>query len=145
LSRQGRWAAGRGGRGPSGGGGGAGAAGAPLAQLARARGRGPVARRGSGQRQRPGGQQRGEGGGRARAGEVVALGEGTAQPAQPGRLVRRLHPLGDDRQPERVRQADDRPDDRGVVGVRPQPGDEGPVDLEGVDREALEVGQVLSG
>ena len=49
--------------------------------------------------------------------------------------------LGHDLEPQGARQADDRTDDRGVVGVDADAVDEGAVDLEDVDREPLEVRQ----
>src|SRR4051812_3108212 len=53
------------------------------------------------------------------------------------RLV--LDSLGDDSQAERVRHADHGRDDRVVAGVAAEAVDERPVDLHGVDGEALQV------
>jgi len=44
-------------------------------------------------------------------------------------LRRRLHALGDHGQSHRRAHCDDGPNDRLILGARPKPGDEGPVDL----------------
>ena len=54
-------------------------------------------------------------------------------------LLRRLDPFGHDDEPHAAPHGDDRARDRRVVGALRQPGDERAVDLQRVDREALEV------
>src|SRR6185369_5529268 len=56
-------------------------------------------------------------------------------------LGRRLESLGDRRQLERVCEPDDRLDDAGVLRLAAEPADERAVDLQRLDREALEVRQ----
>ena len=62
-------------------------------------------------------------------------------PAQGFELLRRLHPLGDDAHLEAVAEPDHRLGDRPVVAVVGDITHEGLVDLEPIDREALEVGK----
>src|SRR4051812_1779594 len=78
---------------------------------------------------------------RLRPGEVEALPEVAAERPQFGELQRRLDALGRHRQAERVTQSHDRGDDRGVVGIVTEAVDEGAVDLEGVDRQRLQVAE----
>ena len=61
--------------------------------------------------------------------------------AQPVELLGSFHALGDRAQAEAVREADDRGADRRVVVVPAEVAHEAAVDLEPVDRQALEVGQ----
>jgi hypothetical protein len=97
----------------------------------------PILRgRGGGSRLQELRQQRLE---RLRASEQVALQFVAAAFAQPVQLFFGLHAFGDDAQVQVVAQPDDRGTDRRVVGVVAQVLDEGPVDLQPVDRQALEV------
>ena len=72
-----------------------------------------------------------------RLGEQAALRAVAAELAQPLELLRPLDALRDDGQAERARHLDDRRDDRRVVLVAAEAGDERAVDLEHVEREAL--------
>src|SRR2546423_10680103 len=74
-------------------------------------------------------------------GEIVALPDLAAQGMDLPCLLDRLDALRDDRQIEGMAQAGHRVDDRSVLAVATQARDEGPVDLELVHREALEIGQ----
>ena len=76
-----------------------------------------------------------------RARVEVALRAIAAELAQALLLLARLDALGDDRQPDGVGHVDRRLDDRAVVGVAVDAGDERAVDLEHVEREALEVAE----
>ena len=78
---------------------------------------------------------------RAGATEEVALAAIAAHRPQPRQLQRRLQPLGDDGDAEGVAEVDDGLDDRRVLGVEAEPGDEATVDLDRLDREPLEVRQ----
>ena len=80
------------------------------------------------------------GGGRGPA-ERVALHELDAEVAQPARLLAGLDALGDDRDVHRARHRHDRPQDVAVALVLGDAGDELAVDLDRVDREALDVVQ----
>ena len=80
-------------------------------------------------------------GGRPRAAEQVALTPVAAQLTQPRQLERRLQAFGDHGDAERVAEVDDRLDDRRVLAVEPEPGDEAAVDLDRLDGEPLEVRQ----
>ena len=59
--------------------------------------------------------------------------------AEARQLQRRLQALGDDGDAERVAEVDDGLDDRRVLGVEAEAGDEPTVDLDRLDREPLEV------
>ena len=74
-----------------------------------------------------------------RGSEEVALGDVAAEGAQRGELVGRFDALGDDDHPERVRHRGDALHDRRGALVAAQAQDERPVDLEHVDREAVQV------
>ncbi|MDT4799261.1 hypothetical protein FQZ97_319140 [compost metagenome] len=52
-----------------------------------------------------------------------------------------FHAFGHDRQAEDMAQADDRAGDGGIVGVDQYVADEGLVDLQLVERQALQVGE----
>ena len=65
----------------------------------------------------------------------------TLQALQKGQLLLRFHTLCNHRQAQAASHGDDRPHDLRVVGVQRSIADEGLVDLEGVHRQALEVGQ----
>ena len=78
---------------------------------------------------------------RAGAAEEVALAAVAAHLAQAGQLQRRLQALGDHGDAERVAEVDDRLDDRRVLACRGRARRRSPVDLDRLDREALEVGQ----
>jgi hypothetical protein len=56
-------------------------------------------------------------------------------------LLNLLDALGHDFQPEGARQATDRRDDRMILRLVGQPGDEAAIDLEGIDREPAQVRQ----
>src|SRR5215212_1425527 len=75
--------------------------------------------------------------------EEITLGEVALHVAQLRQLLGGLHPFGDRLQAKGVRQLDHRRHDlpvlRRVVYILPEPGDERTVDLQEVDREALEV------
>jgi hypothetical protein len=73
-----------------------------------------------------------------RAGEQVALGVVAAELVELGELARGLDPLGDHRQPQGVRQANDGGDHGVVLRVEVQPGHEGAVDLQRRDRQVLQ-------
>ncbi len=79
--------------------------------------------------------------GRERPREVEALCPMAPQRTQLRRLRRLLHALGHHRQIERISQGDHRAHDRVVPGLHSQSGDEGAIDLHGVHRESLQVGQ----
>ena len=72
---------------------------------------------------------------------MVALRPVAPEVGQNPELVGRLHAFGYRREVEGVGQLDDCLDDNGVVAFDPQAGRQGLVDLQGVDREAREVGQ----
>ena len=55
-----------------------------------------------------------------------------------------LDALGHDFQPEGARQATDRGDDRMILGLVGQPGDEAAIDLEGIDRELPQIAAGLA-
>jgi len=74
-------------------------------------------------------------------GEVVALAELAAELAQGGQLFGCLDAFGDRLQTERLTEGQDPPGEGGVLGALGHAGDEGAVDLEDVDREALQVAQ----
>src|SRR5205823_1476867 len=76
-------------------------------------------------------------GGHRRA-PVVALRTRAAHRLEGPDLGLVLHALGEHVEAERTRQADDRGHDRVVLGVGAEPVDEGPVDLQQVDRQPLE-------
>ncbi|MCY1367594.1 hypothetical protein D9M69_545370 [compost metagenome] len=65
----------------------------------------------------------------------------TLQPLQELKLLRRFHPFGYHFQIQAVGHGDDGADDLGVVRVAGGVADERLVDFQGVDRQALEVGQ----
>ncbi len=67
-----------------------------------------------------------------------ALSEAAAKLAQHLDLVRCFDAFGDDRHPEILRQADDRVHDLPAAVFGRHVGDEGPVDLENVERKAVE-------
>src|SRR5712671_2606968 len=71
----------------------------------------------------------------------MALAERAAEADEPGGLVGLLDALGDDLEPERPPELDDRPGDGRPVGAGRHPGDERAVDLERVDGEPLEITQ----
>src|SRR5207344_165903 len=73
--------------------------------------------------------------------EEVSLALVAAKAPQLRELLRRLDALGHRLEPERAAQADDGAHDRGISTVRGQARDERAVDLEHVDREALEIAQ----
>jgi hypothetical protein len=79
--------------------------------------------------------------GRQRAREVVALREVAAQPTQAFELVGGLDPLRDHVHAEAVRQRHDRPDDLLVAFLRGRAAHERLVDLDGVEREAVQVAE----
>ncbi len=72
---------------------------------------------------------------------MVALRDIAPQVDEPIELLLRLDALGDGHQAQAVGQSDDGAHDRVGVGAGPEAGDEAPIDLDAVDREALEVGQ----
>src|SRR5829696_1982589 len=78
-------------------------------------------------------------GSRTGASEEVALTAVAAHRAEARQLQWRLQALGDDGDAERVPEVDDRLDDRRVLGVEAEPGDEAAIDLDRLDREPLEV------
>jgi hypothetical protein len=78
---------------------------------------------------------------RQRAAEVVALGEIAAERLEVAPRILGLDALGDDAQAEVVGELDGRAHDRGVGGVDGHLDHERLVDLDHVDRQALEVGQ----
>src|SRR5258706_2195419 len=71
----------------------------------------------------------------------MALAERAAEADEPGGLVGLLYALGNDLEPERPPELDDRPGDGRPVGAGRHPGDERAVDLERVDGEPLEIAQ----
>ena len=73
--------------------------------------------------------------------EEVALGVVAAEPAQLRQLHLVLDPLGDHVERERPRHPDDRLDDRRPLLLHPERVDEGAVDLQRVEGEAVEVGE----
>ena len=73
--------------------------------------------------------------------EEVALGVVAAEPAQLRELGLVLDPLGDHVQREGAGHADDRLDDRRALLLDPERVDEGAVDLQRVEGEAVEVGE----
>src|SRR5262249_30112960 len=73
---------------------------------------------------------------RKRAAEEEALHLVASLLRQIGELLARLHPLGEDRYPQRAPEPDDRSDDRGGLRIL-EIADEGFVDLQLVEREAL--------
>src|SRR4051794_14972820 len=81
--------------------------------------------------------------GRRRAGarEVEALAVFRAQLAEARELLLRLDALGDDFHTERLRHAQHGAHDRAVALVLPQPAHERAVDLDDVEREALEISE----
>src|SRR5205814_8111561 len=76
---------------------------------------------------------------RHRPPEVVTLAALTAEGAQSAHLVCRLDPFGGDAEAERRREGKGRLDDRGIGPRLAELGHERAVDLELLDREALEV------
>ena len=72
-------------------------------------------------------------------GEVVALAELAAELAEGGQLLGCLDAFGDRLQTERLGEGEDAPGQGGVLGAPGHAGDKGAVDLENVDREALQV------
>src|SRR3954469_19712271 len=90
---------------------------------------------------RPSGEERLEVLGRHRRGEQVALGAVAAEPAERVELAGGLDALGDRLEPQAARDVDDRADDRRVVLLLAQPVDERAVDLDRVDRHALQARQ----
>ena len=72
-------------------------------------------------------------------GEVEALSPGAPEPHEFADLRRVLDALRDHIHPQRVGEADDRTDDRGVVGIDADTVDERAVDLQDVDREPFQV------
>ena len=76
-----------------------------------------------------------------RSREQVPLAQRAAEADEPFGLVGLLDALGNDLEPERPPEIDDRPGDRGPLAGRRDAGDERAVDLQDVDREALEVAQ----
>src|SRR5678810_544124 len=76
-----------------------------------------------------------------RLADQVALDEVAAAAREEVALALLLHALGDDAHVERVRERDDRRDDRALLAVAGQLGDEAAVDLQLVHREALEIRQ----
>src|SRR5688500_4654137 len=79
--------------------------------------------------------------GRPRTAEQVALTAVAAPRPQARQLQRGLQAFGHHGDPERVPEVDDGLDDRRVLGVEAEAGDEAAVDLDRLDREALEVRQ----
>src|SRR4051794_41729764 len=96
-------------------------------------GRGGVQARG-----RPGGEQRLELVRAHRRGEQVALRAMAAEALEGLQLLDGLDALGDRAEAEAVGDVDDRTDDRRVVLLGAEAVDERAVDLDGVDRDALE-------
>ena len=80
-----------------------------------------------------------EAGGRQRAAHQEPLHQVAALAAQELQLLEALDALGHDLQVEVVAEADDGAHDGGILGVHREVVDEGAVDLERVEREALEV------
>ncbi len=76
-----------------------------------------------------------------RLGEIIALPRSAAERRQSRRQFDRLDPFGGGRHAERVGEAEHGADDRHAVGIDHHPGDEAAVDLEHVDRQALEIGE----
>jgi hypothetical protein len=72
-------------------------------------------------------------------GEEVALAELAAELAQGGQLLGCLDAFGDRLQTECLGKGEDPPGKGGVLGAPGHAGDKGAVDLEDVDREALQV------
>src|SRR5947209_19042214 len=73
--------------------------------------------------------------------EQVALGAFAAEGPELVELLSPLDTFCDDAELEGASQGEHGAHDGGVFGVAPQPGDEGVVDLENVDREAAEMGE----
>ena len=90
-----------------------------------------------------GGPQRpaGRGVGGCGQSEQVPLQEVAAEQPERPALLLGLHPLRDDGQAELGREADDRADDGRVAGALGHPGHEHPVDLQGLHREPVELGE----
>lgn len=84
---------------------------------------------------------RGERIGRQRLAEIVTLDFVAAMCRQKGGLQRVLDTLGDRGQLEAAGECDDGADDRLVAGVTTDAGDEGTVDLQRIDGQALQVGE----
>ena len=84
---------------------------------------------------------RGELAGTHRAREMVALAELAAEVEQALDLARLLDALGDDPQPERLAERDDRMGERPLVGAPVGRHDEVPGDLQDVDREPAQVAE----
>src|SRR5439155_22528880 len=78
---------------------------------------------------------------RARAREVEALRVVGTELVQARDLPLGLDALGDDLEAQRARHAQHGTDDRGVPVVAAEPADERAVDLDDVEREALEVSE----
>ena len=78
-----------------------------------------------------------------RPAEEETLAHATTELAKHAELLLRLDPLGDDRQPERAAQGDDRPGERPGLGIVRLAGlaDQLAGDLEAVDREPAQVGE----
>ena len=76
-----------------------------------------------------------------RLGEVEALAAVCAQIRQPSALVGRLHPGGDDGQPEPVSKVDDRGHNLLAGRGLGEPGDEAATDLERMEREGVEMAE----
>lgn len=74
-------------------------------------------------------------------GDTVALRQGTADGQQGGFMLGRLHTLGHHLTMKDIRQLNDTLDDGQVVPVDQHVAHEGAVDLEGIGRDVLEVGQ----
>src|SRR5579862_350639 len=88
-----------------------------------------------------GGRERRQLLGRRGPAEEVALSQEAAQRPQCVGLAVALHSFGHDRQSQRVAQGDDRAHDGGVVRVGVDLADEGPVHLERLHRELLQVAE----
>ena len=80
-----------------------------------------------------------------RLAEVIALRFVAAQQLEEGELLRGFHPFRNHLEPEAVRHGDDRGDDRRVVGIGADIPDERLVDLQLVDRKALEIAREARG
>jgi len=76
-----------------------------------------------------------------RLAEIVALHFVAASATKENSVALRFHALGDHRQPQAMRQRDDRHDDGPAFGALHDFAHEGLVDFQPVDGEALEVAQ----
>src|SRR6185295_13580231 len=78
---------------------------------------------------------------RLRPSDEEALDQGTVELAQLAQLLESLHPFGDRLDADRRGQAYDRSYDLAVDSLFAEAPDEGPVDLDVVDREPLQIAE----